>query len=87
MTTIDDHKLFVLTRLREMSGEYSALARASGCDPSTVAKLARRAREESLESVDMTVSTLSRLESYFSILDSETRMDGSLLETSADQAA
>lgn len=65
MTTVNEHKISVLNRLKQMSGKYSSLARASGCDPSTVAKLAKRAQVEDLDKVDMSVMTLSRLEQHF----------------------
>ena len=86
MKSVNDHKEYVLKRLSQMSGEYSALARASGCDPSTIAKLGQRVRKEGFEKVDMTVSTLSRLESYFMDLP-ETDSKKSLVESNADQAA
>lgn len=66
MNLVSDRKKYVLERLSSMSGKYSELARKSGCDSSTLAKIAKRTEELGPDAVDMRVSILISLDNYFS---------------------
>lgn len=78
MNSVKDHKKRILQRLCGMSGKYSELARLSGCDASTLAKLAQRTKELGPDAVDMRASILISLDDCFLKSDSKCNARDSL---------